>query len=292
MKYLQNFKLFESSQSDSLTKEQQLFLKKFAFGVLSVNQTTGLVDIEGGLDCCDKKLQSLSGLKFGTVTRSFDCEKNNLTSLKGAPKEVGWTFRCHENKLTSLEGSPQKVGRDFICYENQLTNLVGAPPKVEADFLCSDNLLTTLEGAPETVGEDFICNGNQLTTLAGAPQTVGKNFWCFRNPLISLEGAPQTVEGEFWCSAFRLRSGRWNLEGWLEVLQTGSLEAQKLILTLPKLNADYWNSEISSNPLGTLLILASSWDGLPEDIKGGIKIPSGLQDDFDNFLDLERAGVY
>jgi hypothetical protein len=58
------------------------------------------------------------------------------------------------------------------------------------------------------------------------------------------------------------------------------------------IGADGWNSEISSNPVETLLRLAEVWDRLPEDIRGGIKIPSGLQDDFDNFLDLERAGVY
>jgi hypothetical protein len=31
---------------------------------------------------------------------------------------------------------------------------------------------------------------------------------------------------------------------------------------------------------------------LPEDIKAGIKIPSDRQNDFDNFLDLERAGIF
>jgi hypothetical protein len=74
------------------------------------------------------------------------------------------------------------------------------------------------------------------------------------------------------------------------VLRTGSPEAQKLILTI--IGADYWNSEISSNPIGTLLRLATLWDRLPENVKGKIRIPSNLQDNFDNFLDLERAGVF
>jgi hypothetical protein len=98
------------------------------------------------------------------------------------------------------------------------------------------------------------------------------------------------VKRSFRCDAFDLGPGQWNLAGWLEVLRTGSPEAQNLISTI--IGADYWNSEISSNPIGTLLRLAAVWDRLPEDIKGGIKIPSGLQDDFDNFLDLERAGVF
>jgi hypothetical protein len=115
-------------------------------------------------------------------------------------------------------------------------------------------------------------------------------FNCSRNQLTSLEGASQTVERSFRCDAFQLEPGQWNLEGWLEVLRTGSQEAQKLIQTI--IGADGWNSEISSNPVETLLRLAEVWDRLPEDIRGGIKIPSGLQDDFDNFLDLERAGVF
>jgi hypothetical protein len=119
---------------------------------------------------------------------------------------------------------------------------------------------------------------------------VEGDFFCHHNQLTSLKGAPQTVEERFFCDAFQLESGKWNLEGWLEVLRTGSPEAQKLISTI--IGADYWNSEISSNPIGTLLRLAEVWDRLPEDIQGGIKIPSNLQDDFDNFLDLERAGVY
>ena len=27
-------------------------------------------------------------------------------------------FNCHENSLTSLEGAPQEVGGDFYCYHN------------------------------------------------------------------------------------------------------------------------------------------------------------------------------
>jgi hypothetical protein len=206
------------------------------------------VDVQGRFDCSDRKLKSLSGIRFGTVEGSFDCDDNQLTTLEGAPQTVEGNFRCDYNDLTTLEGAPQTVGGDFYCSYNQLTSL---------------------EGAPQTVEEDFYCFGNQLTTL---------------------EGAPRKVEGYFYCDAFQLKPDQWNLEGWLEVLRTGSPEAQKLIQTI--IGADYWNSEISSNPIGTLLRLAAVWDRLPEDIQGGIKIPSDRQDDFDNFLDLERAGVY
>jgi hypothetical protein len=182
------------------------------------------------------------------------------------------------------------VKGSFWCESNQLSTLDGAPRTVGVDFDCAYNKLTSLTGAPRTIKGKFNCSRNQLTTLVGAPQTVEWNFNCLDNQLTTLEGAPETVEGNFWGDAFRLEPGKWNPTGWLEVLQTGSPEAQNLIQTI--IGTDYWNSEISSNPVGTLLRLAAVWDRLPEDIQGKIRIPSDRQDDFDNFLDLERAGVF
>jgi hypothetical protein len=199
-------------------------------------------------------------------------------------------FYCSVNQLTTLEGAPQTVGGDFFCSSNQLTTLTGAPQTVGGNFWCYNNKLTTLEGAPETVGGNFWCYDNRLTNLVGAPQTVEGDFDCEINQLSTLEGAPETVQKTFLCDAFRLEPGKWNLAGWLEVLQTGSQKAQMLIQTT--IGADWWNSEISDNPIVTLLRLAALWDRLPEDIKAGIKIPSDRQNDFDNFLDLERAGIF
>jgi hypothetical protein len=332
MKYLQNFSLFESRTSGKLTKKQEAFLDRYTDGTWSVNSATGLVDVEGRFDCSGRRLKSLYGIQFGTVTGNFycrnnqltnlvgapqtvkgsfwceinqlttlvgaprtvggdfDCDHNQLTTLTGAPQTVKGRFNCAANQLTTLEEAPQTVTKDFYCFNNQLTTLEGAPQTVEGDFFCHHNQLTTLEGAPQTVTKGFYCTHNQLTSLEGAPQTVGRGFSCSHNQLTTLEGAPETVEGNFWGDAFDLGPGQWNLAGWLEVLRTGSPEAQNLISTI--IGADYWNSEISSNPVGTLLRLATLWDRLPEDIKGGIKIPPDRQNDFDNFLDLERAGVF
>jgi hypothetical protein len=311
MKYLQSFSLFESRTPGTLTQEQESLLNRCTRGTWAVNPATGLVDVQGSFDCSNQRLKSLYGIRFGTVEGDFYCYNNQLTTLEGAPQTVEGNFYCFSNELTSLEGAPQTVKGGFSCSSNQLTSLEGAPRTVEGTFSCYNNQLTSLEGAPQTVEGNFYCFGNQLTSLEGAPQTVEGNFYCFGNQLTSLvgapqtvegifscsgnklttlEGAPQTVEGEFFCDAFDLEPGKWNLAGWLEVLRTGSPEARKLIKTI--IGADYWNSEISSNPVGTLLRLAAVWDGLPENVKGKIRIPSNLQDDFDNFLDLERAGVF
>jgi len=71
--------------------------------------------------------------------KSFWCNNNKLTSLEGAPKEVGWDFNCHHNNLTTLKGAPEIVGGTFYCNNNQLTSLEYAPKKA-GKFSCQYNI--------------------------------------------------------------------------------------------------------------------------------------------------------
>ena len=107
-------------------------------------------------DLVDGKLP----FKFGRVDGDFICMKcTSLTSLKGAPQEVGRNFICSEcTSLTSLEGAPQKVGGDFYCSNcTSLTSLKGAPQEVGRNFYCRNcPSLTSLEGAPKKIGGKFI----------------------------------------------------------------------------------------------------------------------------------------
>ena len=134
-------------------------------------------------------------INFGKITGYFDCSDLGLTSLKGAPTEVGGDFICKNNHLTSLKGAPKIIGEWFSCQSSQLTSLEGAPQEVGGGFDCSWNQLTSLKGVPQTVGKDFWCNDNHLTSLEGAPKVVGGDFYCYRNPnLHSLDGIGE-VEG-------------------------------------------------------------------------------------------------
>ena len=169
--------------------------------------------ITGKFDCSRLGLTSLKGAPQ-EVGGNFDCYDNQFTSLEGAPKKVGGNFGCGGNKLTSLKGAPQTVGKTFYCYYNKLTSLEGAPQKVGRDFWCSENQLTSLKGAPQTVGGSFNCSDNYLTSLEGAPIKVGGNLNCSYNHLTSLEGAPQTVGGWFEC---RHNPNLYSLDGIGEV---------------------------------------------------------------------------
>jgi hypothetical protein len=163
---------------------------------------------------------------------------------------------------------------------------------VGGTFDCSVNQLTTLVGAPQTVEGGFDCSTNKLTTLIGAPQTVKGRFWCYNNHLTTLVGAPQTVEGSFRCNAFELEPGKWNLAGWEQVLHTGSLEARKLIQTLPYLQPDWWNSELSKDPARKIQKLAPWWSQMSDELKRGIKIPPGYEDRLGMRSELSDLGLF
>ena len=184
MKHVTSYNLFESESEPIrtvFTKEQLNWLDKCTENSWKYNPSTGLVDINGDFYCSGQNLQDFKGVRFGTVGRDFSCKNNQLTTLEGAPQEVGGGFSCASNQLTTLEGAPQSVGGDFWCQDNQLTTLEGAPQSVEVDFYCYDNQLTTLEGAPQSVDGGFNCENNELTTLVGAPRAVGGRFNCDGN---------------------------------------------------------------------------------------------------------------
>jgi len=287
MKHLKTYGLFESKTG--LTKRQEAFLNRYTKGTWTYNPATGLVDVEGDFDCSDKGAKTLRGVKFAKISRDFNCWNNSLTSLEGAPQEVGGNFSCAVNELTSLEGAPQEVGGYFSCSGNNLTSLEGAPQEVGGYFSCYRNKLTSLEGAPQKVVEGFDCSRNNLTSLKGSPQEVGGDFYCWENPLTSLAGAPQEVSGKFICDAFELKEGEWNLKGWLKVLAEGSPEAQKLILIL--LSAEELNKEIQKDPAGMIMKLKDIWndDGFRE-TRAKLVWPKGYEEEADLVGDLDDVG--
>ena len=147
----------EPNKTPGLSKSVINWLDRCSSKTWSINASTGKIDVDGDFISRSNNSLGLRGVNFGVIKGYFDCYNNNLTSLEGAPQEVGKGFDCSYNELTSLEGAPKKVNGYFIC---------------------SVNKLTSLEGAPQVVGGDFYCNGNELTSLEGAPQVVGGGFYC------------------------------------------------------------------------------------------------------------------
>jgi len=93
-------------------------------------------------------------LKNVSVGGTFDCSRNNLTSLINAPKYVDGTFYCHYNNLTSLKGSKETViDENFYCTNNKLTSLEGAPKTVKGHFFCYQNSVKFTEKQVRAVSD-------------------------------------------------------------------------------------------------------------------------------------------
>jgi Leucine-rich repeat (LRR) protein len=117
----------------------------------------GSIDVDGSV-ILSSELLTIIPLKFGTVTRDFDCYNNKLTSLEGSPKKVGGDFDCHNNQLTSLVGCPEVIGVDINCRNNQITDFRGVPEFFEGLFYCEGNPI-------EEIYKLFIQEDKHITDL-------------------------------------------------------------------------------------------------------------------------------
>ena len=203
------------------------------------------------------------------------------------------TFSLFESRTPVTLTPEQKEFLDQYTRGTWSVNPTTGLVDVQGSFYCPNQGLKSLCGIRfGTVGGGFSCYNNQLTTLEGAPRTVGWTFDCSVNQLTTLVGAPQTVEGNFLGDAFQLEPGKWNPRGWLEVLRTGSPEAQKLIQTLPYLQPDWWNSELSKDPARTIQKLAPWWSQMSDDLKREIRIPPGYEDRFELRAGFSDLGLF
>jgi hypothetical protein len=203
------------------------------------------------------------------------------------------TFSLFESQTSGTLTAEQEAFLDRYTRGTWSVNPATGLVDVQGTFDCSSQGLKSLYGIKfGTVEGNFYCYYNELTTLEGAPQTVGGSFYCENNQLISLTGAPQTVTRYFRCYDFILNPGEWNPTGWLQVLQEGSPKAQKLIQTLPYLQPDWWNSELSKDPARTIQLLAPWWSQMSDELKRGIRIPPGYEDRFEMRSELSDLGLF
>ncbi len=129
-------------------------------------------------------------VKFGKIEKNFNVSQNNLDSLEWAPSIVGGDFFINHNNLTSLIGAPKEVGNLNASY-NKLASLEGCPWKINNTITITQNKLKNLVGAPEKVNYLF-CEYNQLESLEGLPKIIKLNFSAQNNNLTSLKGIEES----------------------------------------------------------------------------------------------------
>jgi len=155
MKYLKRFIRESKLDIHSICDE---------YGIMNYTvNPDGSIDVDGSVILSYDLLTNIP-LKFGTVTRDFECDRNQLTTLKGSPTSVSGDFDCSNNKLTSLEYCPESVGGHFSCYDNQLTSLEYCP-EIGRDLNCRRNKITDFKGVPEFFEGLFYCEGNPIEEI-------------------------------------------------------------------------------------------------------------------------------
>lgn len=97
----------------------------------------GTVDVVGCVDLENRGLTSIP-LKFNKVGTRFSIHGNRITSLLGAPREVGTYIDCESNQLTSLEHCPTKVSY-LYCGSNNISSLCYCPTEILIDILYDDD---------------------------------------------------------------------------------------------------------------------------------------------------------
>ena len=99
MRHVKRYQELFESQTE-LSREQTEWLDKCTRGKWTLNPQTGLVDVNGGFYCDYQNLTDFKGVRFGVVTRDFNCSGNKLTSLEGAPLDLRGDFYCSKNPVS------------------------------------------------------------------------------------------------------------------------------------------------------------------------------------------------
>ena len=193
-------------------KSYKQFIKESKTDIDSICQNYGImnytinpdgsIDVEGSV-ILSSELLTIIPLKFGTVTRDFDCDRNQLTSLEGSPKKVGGYFDCHNNQLTSLVGCPEVIGGDFDCSRNELKSLVGCPEIIGDNFYCRENQITDFKGVPEFFEGLFYCEGNPIEEIYRLFIKEDKHITDF-SLLYGLDGLSKCIK---WINEFDVIQG-------------------------------------------------------------------------------------
>jgi len=127
----------------------------------------GSIDVEGDVNLKNRAFTQFP-LKFRKVTGNFNCfGSKNLTTLKGAPEEVGGNFYCYEcHNLLSLKYAPIKVGGSFSCSRCfKLTSLEGVPTDIGENFYCYECFNLTLLSHLKIVRNGLFSSGTPFTNL-------------------------------------------------------------------------------------------------------------------------------
>jgi hypothetical protein len=126
-------------------------------------------------------------LNFKNVLGGFECDHNQLISLRGTPKIVSGSFIASWNNLNNLNDGPKEVKGDYTVSHNHLTSLEGLASKIEGYLSVSNNNLKNLKGVPSVIHGSFFIQRNQINTLKYFPDMIEGDLFYTKTDMINEE---------------------------------------------------------------------------------------------------------
>jgi hypothetical protein len=120
-----------------------IITQNFAYDIASTHfhcTEDGLVNVDGSVEYEPLMSYDKLPVRFGTVSRGFDCDSRALQHLEGSPISV-LLFKCQSNLIKSLIGGPNTAST-YDARFNNLTALEGLPE------ICNDIRLSWSDHLP------------------------------------------------------------------------------------------------------------------------------------------------
>jgi len=112
----------------------ELWLNKYNIHEYTINDDYS-IDVNNMVNLSMKNLNNLPDyIQFNKVDGAFYIDNNNLTTLKGCPKDIRFSFYVDHNNLTSLEYCPEIIKDTFNFAFNNISSLDYLPKEVWGDL--------------------------------------------------------------------------------------------------------------------------------------------------------------
>lgn len=105
-------------------------------------------------------------VQFNKINGDFECDRNNLQSLKGCPVHVEGDFKCMRNIwLKSLKYSPKYIKGDFEFWGCAVSSLKGISEYVGENIFGSNNSIEKIDAWPKKFNGEMHLNNCNIKNI-------------------------------------------------------------------------------------------------------------------------------
>lgn len=182
-----------------------IWLKRHGIWKYTVNEATGLVDVNQDVDLEIDNATKLP-VQFGHVAGDFSVGGSTITTLEGCPRTIEGSFDCSNTDIRNFIGGPEAVGHSYQARNcEQLESLEGLPRRIKGTLtLIGSNKFTSLVGIPEHIGD------LHLPASAWSGHHIHKLIKNIRNGIVIISGAEKT--SSHWLGFLLIKGMRDGIE--------------------------------------------------------------------------------